>query len=89
MQRLRDEFAKAASDPAVKAKLIEAGLDPIEQMQPADFARLIAIGSRQMDADHHGIRRQRGIAGELAMSKTTRATQALEKLGVKFTVHTL
>jgi len=40
-----------------------------------------------MDADHHGIRRQRGIAGELAMSKTTRATQVLEKLGVKFTVH--
>ena len=42
VQRLRDEFAKAASDPAVKAKLNEAGLDPIEQMQPADFARLIA-----------------------------------------------
>ncbi len=42
VQRLRDEFAKAASDPAVKAKLNEAGLDPIEQMQPADFDRLIA-----------------------------------------------
>ena len=41
VQRLRDEFAKAASDPAVKAKLDEAGLDPIDQMQPAEFARLI------------------------------------------------
>jgi tripartite-type tricarboxylate transporter receptor subunit TctC len=42
VQRLRDEFAKAASDPVVKAKLDEAGLDPIDQMQPAEFARLIA-----------------------------------------------
>jgi tripartite-type tricarboxylate transporter receptor subunit TctC len=42
VQRLHDEFAKAAADPAVKAKLAEAGLDPIEQLQPADFARLIA-----------------------------------------------
>jgi tripartite-type tricarboxylate transporter receptor subunit TctC len=42
VQRLRDEFAKAAADPVVKAKLDEAGLDPIEQMQPAQFARLIA-----------------------------------------------
>jgi tripartite-type tricarboxylate transporter receptor subunit TctC len=42
VQRLRDEFAKAAGDPAVKAKLDEAGLDPIDQMQPAEFARLIA-----------------------------------------------
>jgi tripartite-type tricarboxylate transporter receptor subunit TctC len=42
VQRLRDEFAKAAADPAVKAKLDEAGLDPIDQMQPAEFARLIA-----------------------------------------------
>jgi tripartite-type tricarboxylate transporter receptor subunit TctC len=41
VQRLRDEFARAAADPAVKAKLNEAGLDPIEQMQPAEFARLI------------------------------------------------
>ncbi len=42
MQRLRDEFAKAAADPAVKATLDAAGLDPIEQMQPAEFARFIA-----------------------------------------------
>jgi tripartite-type tricarboxylate transporter receptor subunit TctC len=43
VQRLRDDFAKTAADPSVKAKLDEAGLDPIEQMQPADFARLIAF----------------------------------------------
>jgi tripartite-type tricarboxylate transporter receptor subunit TctC len=42
VQRLRDEFAKAAADPAVKAKFNDAGLDPIDQMQPAEFARLIA-----------------------------------------------
>jgi tripartite-type tricarboxylate transporter receptor subunit TctC len=42
VQRLRDEFAKAAAEPEVKAKLKEAGLDPIDQMQPADFSRLIA-----------------------------------------------
>jgi tripartite-type tricarboxylate transporter receptor subunit TctC len=42
VQRLRDEFARAAADPAVKAKLDEAGLDPIDQMQPDEFARLIA-----------------------------------------------
>ncbi len=42
VQRLRDAFAKAAADPTVKAKLKEAGLDPIDQMQPAEFARLIA-----------------------------------------------
>ena len=42
VQRLRDEFASAAADPSVKAKLDEAGLDPIDQMQPAEFARLIA-----------------------------------------------
>ena len=42
VQWLRDEFARAAADPAVKAKLDEAGLDPIDQMQPAEFARLIA-----------------------------------------------
>jgi tripartite-type tricarboxylate transporter receptor subunit TctC len=42
IQRLRDEFAKAAADPAVKARLDEAGLDPIDQLQPAEFARLIA-----------------------------------------------
>jgi tripartite-type tricarboxylate transporter receptor subunit TctC len=42
VQRLRDEFARAAADPVVKAKLNEAGLDPIDQMQPAEFARLIA-----------------------------------------------
>jgi tripartite-type tricarboxylate transporter receptor subunit TctC len=41
VQRLRDEFAKAAAEPAVKAKLNAAGLDPIEQMQPAEFGRLI------------------------------------------------
>jgi len=42
VQRLRDDFARTAADPIVKAKLDEAGLDPIDQMQPADFARLIA-----------------------------------------------
>ena len=42
VQRLRDEFARAAADPAVKAKLDETGLDPIDQMQPDEFARLIA-----------------------------------------------
>jgi tripartite-type tricarboxylate transporter receptor subunit TctC len=42
VQRLRDEFARAAADSAVKAKLDDAGLDPIDQMQPAEFARLIA-----------------------------------------------
>ncbi|HSZ98727.1 MAG TPA: tripartite tricarboxylate transporter substrate-binding protein [Bradyrhizobium sp.] len=42
VQRLRDDFARATADPIVKAKLDEAGLDPIDQMQPADFARLIA-----------------------------------------------
>jgi tripartite-type tricarboxylate transporter receptor subunit TctC len=42
VQRLRDEFARAAADPAVKAKLDEAGLDPIDQMQPDEFVRLIA-----------------------------------------------
>jgi tripartite-type tricarboxylate transporter receptor subunit TctC len=42
VQRLRDEFAKVAADPVVKAKLNEAGLDPIDQLQPAEFARLIA-----------------------------------------------
>jgi tripartite-type tricarboxylate transporter receptor subunit TctC len=42
VQRLRDDFARAAADPIVKAKLDEAGLDPIDQMQPAEFARLIA-----------------------------------------------
>jgi tripartite-type tricarboxylate transporter receptor subunit TctC len=41
VQRLRDEFAKAAADPDVKTKLAAAGLDPIEQMQPAEFAGLI------------------------------------------------
>jgi tripartite-type tricarboxylate transporter receptor subunit TctC len=41
VQRLRDEFAKAAADPAVQAKFKEAGLDPIPQMQPAEFAKLI------------------------------------------------
>jgi tripartite-type tricarboxylate transporter receptor subunit TctC len=42
VQQLHDAFAKAAADPAVKAKLKEAGLDPIDQMQPSEFARLIA-----------------------------------------------
>jgi tripartite-type tricarboxylate transporter receptor subunit TctC len=41
IQRLRDEFAKVAADPAVQAKLKEAGLDPIAQVQPAEFAKLI------------------------------------------------
>src|ERR1700710_2635912 len=42
VQRLRDEFAKAAAEPSVKARLKEAGLDPIDQMQPAEFSKLIA-----------------------------------------------
>jgi tripartite-type tricarboxylate transporter receptor subunit TctC len=42
LQRLHDEFAKAAASAIVKAKLDAAGLDPIEQLQPAEFARLIA-----------------------------------------------
>ncbi|MEA2829644.1 MAG: Tripartite tricarboxylate transporter family receptor, partial [Bradyrhizobium sp.] len=42
VQRLRDEFAKAAADSLVKAKLNDAGLDPINQLQPAEFAALIA-----------------------------------------------
>ena len=42
VQRLRDEFARAAADPTVKAKLDAAGLDPIDQLQPAEFSRLIA-----------------------------------------------
>ncbi len=42
VQRLRDEFAKAAADPTVKEKLDQAGLDPIDQLQPAEFSRLIA-----------------------------------------------
>jgi tripartite-type tricarboxylate transporter receptor subunit TctC len=42
VQRLRDEFAKVAADPAVKAKFKEAGVDPVEQIQPAAFAQLIA-----------------------------------------------
>jgi tripartite-type tricarboxylate transporter receptor subunit TctC len=42
VQRLRDEFARAAAEPSVQARLKEAGLDPIDQMQPADFAKLIA-----------------------------------------------
>jgi len=41
IQRLRDEFAKAAADPAVQAKFKEIGLDPIAQLQPAEFAKLI------------------------------------------------
>lgn len=42
VQRLRDEFAKAAAEPDVKARLDEAGLDPIDQLQPAEFIQLIA-----------------------------------------------
>jgi tripartite-type tricarboxylate transporter receptor subunit TctC len=41
VQRLHDEFAKAAAEPAVKAKLDAAGLDPIAQMQSAEFSQLI------------------------------------------------
>lgn len=41
VQRLRDEFAKAAADPAVQAKFKEAGLDPMAQLQPAEFVKLI------------------------------------------------
>ena len=41
IQRLRDEIAKVAADPAVQAKLKEAGLDPIAQMQPVDFVKFI------------------------------------------------
>ena len=42
VQWLHDEFAKAAADPIVKARLDQAGLDSIDQLQPAEFARLIA-----------------------------------------------
>jgi tripartite-type tricarboxylate transporter receptor subunit TctC len=42
VQRLHEEFARAAAEPSVKATLKEAGLDPTDQMQPADFANLIA-----------------------------------------------
>jgi tripartite-type tricarboxylate transporter receptor subunit TctC len=42
VQRLRDEFAKVAADPDVKAAFNAAGLDPIDQMQPAAFSRYIA-----------------------------------------------
>ena len=41
IQRLRDAFAQAAADPTVQAKFKSAGLDPIEQMQPAEFAHFI------------------------------------------------
>ena len=41
VQRLRDEFARIAADPSVQAKLKEIGLDPIAQLQPAEFAKLI------------------------------------------------
>jgi tripartite-type tricarboxylate transporter receptor subunit TctC len=41
IQRLHDAFAKAAADPAVIAKFKEAGIDPIDQMQPAEFAGFI------------------------------------------------
>jgi tripartite-type tricarboxylate transporter receptor subunit TctC len=41
VQRLRDELAKIASEPAVKATLQQAGLDPMEQLQPAAFAKMI------------------------------------------------
>ncbi len=42
VQRLRDDIAKVAADPDVKAKFKEAGIDAIEQMQPAAFARFIS-----------------------------------------------
>jgi tripartite-type tricarboxylate transporter receptor subunit TctC len=41
VQYLRDAFAKAVADPRVIAKFREAGLDPITQMPPADFASFI------------------------------------------------
>ncbi len=41
VQRLRDEVAKVAANPAVQARLKEAGLDPIAQIQPAEFVKLI------------------------------------------------
>src|SRR5277367_4263760 len=41
VQRLHDDFARAAAEPAVKMRLDAAGLDPIEQMPPAEFARMI------------------------------------------------
>jgi tripartite-type tricarboxylate transporter receptor subunit TctC len=41
IQWLRDAFAKVAADPAVQAKLKDAGLDPIAQMQPGEFVKLI------------------------------------------------
>jgi tripartite-type tricarboxylate transporter receptor subunit TctC len=41
IQRLRDEFARAAADPAVQAKFKDIGLDPIAQLQPAEFGKMI------------------------------------------------
>ena len=41
IQRLRDEFARAAADPRVQAKFKEIGLDPIAQLQPAEFGKMI------------------------------------------------
>jgi len=41
IQRLRDEFAKAAADPTVQAKFKDIGLDPIAQLQPAEFGKMI------------------------------------------------
>jgi tripartite-type tricarboxylate transporter receptor subunit TctC len=57
VQRLRDEFAHAAAEPSVKARLRQAGLDPIDQMQPADFAKLIAADLAKWTP----IRRQRRV----------------------------
>jgi tripartite-type tricarboxylate transporter receptor subunit TctC len=57
VQRLRDDFAKTAADPSVKAKLDEAhranatsGFRPPDRIRPC-----------QMDADHRGGERQRGV----------------------------
>ncbi|MEA2872080.1 MAG: hypothetical protein QOH67_2056 [Hyphomicrobiales bacterium] len=41
ISRLRDEFARAAADPAVQAKFKDIGLDPIAQLQPAAFGKMI------------------------------------------------
>jgi tripartite-type tricarboxylate transporter receptor subunit TctC len=41
IQRLRDEFARTAADPAVQAKFKDIGLDPIAQLQPAEFGKMI------------------------------------------------
>jgi tripartite-type tricarboxylate transporter receptor subunit TctC len=42
IQRLRDDIAKVAAEPALKAKFAEAGIDTVEQSEPTEFAEFIA-----------------------------------------------